>query len=164
MLDRLLALDHSLSARLAIRRAGLFRIALQVIAHTGDGVVWMAIGVGLFLIGQTTLALRVEVAVFALIAIVTALKFAFRRRRPTGRRGKLYLEVDAHSFPSGHAARMAALVVTFGAFNPTIATGMGMWAALVSLARVMLGIHYLSDVAVGAVLGIGIGAIVTALI
>lgn len=164
MLNRLLELDHSLSARLAIRRAGLLRIMLQMIAHTGDGVVWMAIGIGLFSIRQTALALRVEIVVFALIAIVTALKFAFRRRRPTGQRGRLYLEVDAHSFPSGHAARMAALTVTFGALDPATAFGMGMWATLVSIARVMLGIHYLSDVTVGAALGIGVGAIVAVLI
>ena len=164
MLDRLLALDQAWSARLTIRQAGLLHAIMQVIAHTGDGLVWIAIGIGLWLIGLPEPALREEITVFALIGIVAALKFAFRRRRPTGQRGTLYFELDARSFPSGHAARMSALAVTFGTLNPAIAIGMGMWAALVSLARVALGIHYLSDVTAGAVLGIGVGAVIAAVI
>jgi undecaprenyl-diphosphatase len=160
MLNRLLVLDHSLSARLTMRRAGLLRLALQVVAHTGDGVIWIAFGVGLMLAGQSPLAVRVEVAVCALIAVVAGLKFVFRRRRPTGERGRLYFQMDAHSFPSGHAARVAALAIVFGALHPALAIGMGMWAVLVSLARVALGVHYLSDVVAGALLGVSVGLIV----
>jgi undecaprenyl-diphosphatase len=160
MLERLLVLDHTLSARLTIRRAGLLRLVAQAIAHTGDGAVWIAIGAGLGLIDQPGPALRIEITVFTLIAIVAALKIVVRRRRPTGERGKLYFEMDAHSFPSGHAARMAGLAVTLGALNPALAIGLAIWAALVSLARVALGIHYLLDVAVGAGLGIGAAIVI----
>ena len=164
MLNRLLELDHALSARLTIRRAGLLRVTAQVIAHTGDSVVWIAIGLGLWALNQPQWAARVAITVFTLIGLVAALKFLFRRGRPTGERGKLYLKLDAHSFPSGHAARTAALAVTCGALDPRLGLACGIWATLVCLARVALGVHYLSDVAVGAAIGIGAGAILAALV
>jgi len=164
VLDRMVALDHALSARLTIRRAGLLRVSATVIAHMGDSGVWIAIGLGLWALNQPQWAARVAITVFTLMGIVAALKFLFRRGRPTGERGKLYLRLDAHSFPSGHAARMAALAVTCEALDPTLGLALGIWAALVSLARVALGVHYLSDVAVGVGIGIGAGAILAALL
>src|SRR5215218_9403540 len=66
-----------------------------------------------------------------------------------------YQFADPHSFPAGHAAR-AFLIAT-------IATGLGpsglamvlwIWAPLVALARVAMGVHYLSDIVAGALFGI----------
>jgi undecaprenyl-diphosphatase len=62
---------------------------------------------------------------------------------------------DPHSFPSGHAARaflIAALVVAWGPswLVPIIV----LWAPLAALARVAMGLHYLSDIVGGAVLGL----------
>jgi len=159
MLGWMLAIDHALSARLTIRQAGWLRLAAQIVAHSGDSLVWIAAGIGLWALNQPRQAARVEITVLALMGVVAALKFAFRRRRPTGQRGRLYLELDAHSFPSGHAARAAALAVTLGALDPALGVGLGVWAALVSLSRVALGIHYVSDVAGGAIVGIGVGLI-----
>ena len=162
MLNRLLELDQAFSARLAFRRAGVSRSLLRAIAHTGDGAVWIAIGVALWLLGQRELALREEITVFALIAIVAGLKSLFRRRRPAGDSVPLYFKFDAHSFPSGHAARTFALAVVFGAFDPALGLAMGAWAALVSLVRVALGVHYVSDVSAGALVGLAFGAIIAA--
>jgi len=163
MVDRLVAFDHAVSARLTVRRAGLLRVVLKLIAHSGDSLVWIAVGIGLWALNQPRRAARVEITVFALMGVVAALKFGFRRRRPTGQRGQLYLELDAHSFPSGHAARAAGLAVTFGALDPALGAGLGAWAALVSLSRVALGIHYVSDVIGGAIVGIGAGVILAIL-
>lgn len=140
------------------------RAGATLVAHTGDGALWIAIGPGLLLIDQPVLALLEEVTVLALIIVVAALKFAVRRRRPTGQRGTLYLELDAHSFPSGHAARAAGLAVALGALIPQWAVGLGIWAALVSLARVGLGIHYVLDVLAGAFVGVLVGVAVVAVL
>src|SRR3990170_425593 len=78
-LERMLALDHALSARLAIRRASLLRRAAQVVAHSGDSLVWIAAGIGLWALNQPRWAARVEITVFALMGVVAALKFGFRR-------------------------------------------------------------------------------------
>ena len=105
-----------------------------------------------------TRALVMLGAILVTAVFVLAIKFTVRRRRPAGEWGDIYRKTDPHSFPSGHAARAALLA--------TLALGMGplwfgiillIWAPLVILARVAMGVHYLSDVLVGASLGIAIG-------
>lgn len=164
VIGRVVEFDRSLSARLAMRRAGGLHFAAQIVSHSGDGVLWIAIGAVLLLIDQPALALRVEVAVLAMIAIVAALKFAFRRRRPSGPRDQLYFEWDVHSFPSGHATRTAALTIVLGALSLPLFAGMCAWAALVSLSRVALKIHYVSDVVMGTVVGVISGLMILAMV
>ena len=85
-------------------------------------------------------------AIVVTAVLVMTLKLLFRRRRPEGRWGGIYRNTDPHSFPSGHAARaalMAALIIAWGpAWLVPIAL---VWAPLVALARVAMGVHYLSD-------------------
>ncbi len=89
------------------------------------------------------------------------IKFTVRRRRPEGEWGGIYRKTDPHSFPSGHAARSALLA--------TLAIGLGpawfgflllIWAPLVILSRAAMGVHYLSDVVVGAIMGVIIGVVI----
>lgn len=161
---KLLDLDHTLSARLTIRQADLLRGLLAGIAHTGDSLLWIMILLGLWFAGERDFAARGAITMFVLVGIVAVLKLRFRRRRPSGERGKLYFEIDAHSFPSGHAARTAGLAVVLGTLNPPLGAALGVWAALVSFARVLLGIHYLSDVMVGIAIGVTVGTIVGAIV
>jgi undecaprenyl-diphosphatase len=81
----------------------------------------------------------------------------FRRKRPSGQRGQLYFSFDHHSFPSGHAARVAALAIVLGSAYPAFALPLAVWALLVALSRVALGVHYLFDVIVGIAAGVVIG-------
>jgi undecaprenyl-diphosphatase len=135
-----------------------------ILAHSGDSWFWL---LGLILVWwlgteywkQRAVALGVGILVTALV--VMAIKFTVRRSRPEGEWGQIYRSTDPHSFPSGHAARSMMLAV--------MALGMGpvwfglvllAWAPLVSLARVMLGVHYPSDVLAGMVLGAVLGIVV----
>jgi len=78
-----------------------------------------------------------------------------RRRRPEGEWGQIYRITDPHSFPSGHAARAFALAILALGLGPVwLACLLVFWAPLVGLARVILGVHYLSDVVVGFLIGI----------
>ena len=65
------------------------------------------------------------------------------------------------SFPSGHAALSAALVTSWGVSYPRwYVVGPGaVWALGVGLSRLHLGVHYPSDVIVGALLGIATAGI-----
>jgi membrane-associated phospholipid phosphatase len=103
------------------------------------------------------------------------LKKAFPRSRPyTYRDGALegeLLEEAEESFPSGHTAlafcaatSLATLAIEYAAdkdATPWIIAGGYCFALGTGALRVASGCHYISDVAAGAVLGSGIGWLVT---
>jgi undecaprenyl-diphosphatase len=92
---------------------------------------------------------------------VLTIKFTIRRRRPEGKWGAIYRSTDPHSFPSGHAARVFLIgVLAIGLGPGWLAILLCIWAPLVALSRVAMGLHYLSDVVAGAVLGAIAGGIV----
>ena len=88
------------------------------------------------------------------------IKFSVRRRRPQGEWGGIYRNTDPHSFPSGHAARSFMIAVLASGLGPTwLAIVLWIWAPLVSLARVAMGVHYFSDILAGIVVGLVVGLI-----
>ena len=93
-------------------------------------------------------ALTVLLSIIALAVIVLAIKFSIRRRRPEGTWGAMYRSTDPHSFPSGHAARAILIAILAIGLGPWwLAILLCVWAPLVALARVAMGLHYLSDIA-----------------
>jgi membrane-associated phospholipid phosphatase len=164
-LTRLLELDARLSAQMRVaERPGLFRTLCAFFAHSGDSWFWWAGLALLWWLGNPfwrSWALTVLIAIVVLAVIVLAIKFSIRRRRPEGEWGSLYRKTDPHSFPSGHAARTILIAVLAIGLGPWwLAVILCIWAPLVALARVAMGVHFLSDVAAGAVLGIAAGVIV----
>jgi undecaprenyl-diphosphatase len=100
------------------------------------------------------------VGIGALAALVIGIKFVVRRRRPEGEWGSIYRNTDPHSFPSGHAARAFLIAVVGSALGPAwLGVVLWIWAPLVALARVAMGVHYVSDIVAGAILGIVIALI-----
>ena len=145
-------------------RPGLFRSLCAFLAHSGDSWFWWA---GLALLWWRgnpfwrPWALTVLLAIIGLAVIVLAVKFTIRRRRPEGEWGALYRTTDPHSFPSGHAARAILIAVLAIGLGPGwLAVILCIWAPLVALARVAMGVHYLSDVVAGTLLGAIAGVIV----
>ncbi len=163
-LANLFALDARLSARLRVaERPGLLRTVAAVLAHSGDSWFWWA---GLALLWWRggsfwgPWAMKVLIAIIVLAVIVLGIKFTIRRRRPEGEWGALYRTTDPHSFPSGHAARAILIAVLAVGLGPWwLAIFLCIWAPLVALARVSMGVHYLSDILAGAVLG-GIAGVI----
>jgi len=162
---RALELDASLSAALRIaERPGALRRAAALLAHSGDSWFWL-LGLALvWLLGPgywRSRAVVLAVGITATAVIVLAIKFSVRRQRPAGEWGRIYRSTDPHSFPSGHAARGAMLAVIGLAFGPSWFGGaLLVWAPLVSLARVTMGVHYLSDVLAGILLGVLMGLVI----
>jgi undecaprenyl-diphosphatase len=67
------------------------------------------------------------------------------------------LPPDQFSFPSGHTITAFAFTLAVGCFCPHL-MGILLFCALsVATSRIMLGMHFLSDVVVGAMLGAGLG-------
>lgn len=66
------------------------------------------------------------------------------------------------SFPSGHAAGAAAVVATLAVLEPRVRWPLALYAFLIGCSRVVLGVHYPSDVIAGWALGAAIGLAVAA--
>ena len=162
-MDSIVELDARLSARLRIAdKPGLMRSMAAFLAHSGDSWFWGAALVLVWLLSGSfwkQWAIIMLAAISGLAALVMGLKFIIRRRRPEGEWGSIYRNSDPHSFPSGHAARAFLIAVLATAMGPAgLATVLWIWAPLVSLARVAMGVHYTSDVVAGTVVGILAGA------
>ncbi len=158
-LRSILQLDARLSNQMRVaEKPGALRAIAAFFAHSGDSWFWWT---GLFVLWffSNPYWKRWEVVEFvgigALAALVLGIKFLVRRRRPEGEWGSIYRNTDPHSFPSGHAARAFLIAVVGTALGPAwLAVLLWIWAPVVALARVAMGVHYVSDVVAGAALGI----------
>jgi membrane-associated phospholipid phosphatase len=161
MMIRLASLDAALSQWLTLSPESVGWRPARLAAHVGDGQ-YMFGGLGLVGLwgwwqqyvelswGSLTAILVILTAGIA----ATLVKFAVRRQRPRPAvEFVLLLSYDHYSFPSGHAARMAALAVITGFFYPPLGGLLATAALTVAAARVMVGIHYVGDVAAGLALG-----------
>jgi undecaprenyl-diphosphatase len=155
----ILSLDRNLSENLRIQpqKRWLWNLS-AFFAHSGDSWFWLAALFLLWLFSRgtwhTTSALMAA-GILMLAVLVLAVKFSVRRSRPPGEWGAIYRNTDPHSFPSGHAARAALLAVLAIGLGPVwFAVLILAWTPLVSLARVAMGVHYLSDILAGMILGI----------
>jgi undecaprenyl-diphosphatase len=167
--SRLVELDSRLSQQMQLAsKPGKLRNLAALFAHSGDSWFWL---LGLGIIWLVTdgmwheLAGVMMVALLVTAVLVLAIKFTVRRQRPEGEWGAIYRKTDPHSFPSGHAARAALLAVLALAMGPAwFGFLLLLWAPLVALARVAMGVHYLSDVLAGALIGAGVGVLFTLLL
>ena len=161
-MKKLLKLDARVSKALYVPSyQRVLSFILKVLAHSGDSWFWLG---GLFLVwlfsegGWRERAVFLGLGLVIMASAVILLKFSIRRPRPEGEWGQIYRITDPHSFPSGHAARSAALAVMAVAIGPPwFGWAVSLWAPWVGLSRVALGVHYLSDVLAGWLVGAAMG-------
>jgi undecaprenyl-diphosphatase len=163
-MNTLLELDARWSSKLRIaERPGILRTLAAVFAHSGDS--WFcAIALAIvWWFGDThwkAWSIKILGAIVITAVLVMTLKLVFRRRRPEGHWGGIYRSTDPHSFPSGHAARAALMAALITAWGPAWLVPIALvWAPLVALARVAMGVHYVSDVVFGALLGLSVATL-----
>lgn len=165
------SLDESLLR--ALNLAGMDRVAdVAMLFVTALGVEYT---LGLFVIplwfrAGRDAAFDFVVLLAITVLITTAIKYAVGRPRPCEILPDVRLLVESGcagrdpAFPSGHASRTFAfagfvfLRYRWRAGVPAVA-----FATLVGLSRIYLGLHWPSDVFVGALLGIGVALLVEGL-
>ncbi len=133
---------------------------LVVFVRIGDGWMWIAITAWLYHV-MAWPSFRL-VVVECLLAVGLSLlaywpiKLLVRRRRPYDAHGGVTRKVpplDKYSFPSGHTMNNLAVALTLASQLPALyAPAIGIPLAL-GVLRVVFGVHFLSDILGGAVLG-----------
>lgn len=157
--QKLLLADETISVKMIIPEGKkIWRFFFSVLSHSCDSWFWLA---GLFLLWlfgnpalkQTTVFWSLGLVVLAVLVLL--IKFSIQRPRPEGEWGQIYRVTDPHSFPSGHAARAAAIAVMSSQVGSTgLVVALGVWAVLVGISRVSLKLHFFSDILVGWVIGL----------
>lgn len=166
--EQITQIDHRWTARIQMAaRAGWVRMIASVLAHSGDSWIWLlGLGAVFFLSEEVwrSWALIIILSILFVGLIVGLIKLIVRRERPDGDWGQIYRRTDPYSFPSGHAARATLLAVFAFAWGPPwLAMLFLLWTIAVSLARIAMGLHYVSDVLMGVLIG-GASAVVIMLI
>lgn len=90
------------------------------------------------------------------IAILYPLRALVRRRRPLGELPREFITTpvqDGWSFPSGHALRNTILVLCLRRAHPRLSPLLYLHLAGVCLARLILGLHWPTDILAGIALG-----------
>ena len=156
--------DHGLMRRLHRWQApGWVRLWMVAATRGGDGWLWYAVLAGVLMFGGgTRLAAFAagSLAALAGIAVFQALKRFTGRRRPCEIEPHCWAQLlppDQFSFPSGHSITAFAVAIALSLFYPVARAPLLFCAGSVAASRVVLGMHFLSDVVAGSVLGAALG-------
>jgi undecaprenyl-diphosphatase len=130
-------------------------------SRLGDGAIWILLIVGFAIFDSSNHRAAAALLAFGAIALVAykLIKMSSRRHRPLHRRPGLITTVaplDRYSFPSGHTMHAFGFSSIAIQHEPWLAILLVPLAVLISASRVVLGLHYPTDVIVGAALGIAL--------
>lgn len=137
----------------------------RAVSRSGDGYCHIALAVSLSLFEPLfgDLFLMATVCGFCLwLPVYWILKNTLRRRRPPEALPSftaMIVASDKFSFPSGHTAGAFLLASLCIGLYGAIATPMLLWACMVGCSRVVLGVHFPTDILAGAVLGTGFASL-----
>ncbi len=138
------------------------RTLFRVVSRLGNGVIWYLLMLALAMtqgrIGLET-SLRMLAAGTIGLAFYKLLKSTTTRPRPYRvlrdiRAG--IAPLDAFSFPSGHTLHAVAFTTVAVFYFPVLTAVLVPFTLLIALSRVVLGLHYPSDVLAGAAIGAGV--------
>ena len=168
-LSTLSAPDRNLMRRFNRWRAPRWvRWWMLLATRAGDGWLWGLIGLAVLLSPDVTspkdMRFRaIEAAACAVtcgILLFHKVKRVVCRVRPRDIEPHCWAHIvtrDKFSFPSGHSTTAFAVALSLGSFYPEIMPVLLVLAANVAISRVVVGMHFLSDVLVGSGAGALLG-------
>src|SRR5579864_1059609 len=146
------------------------RVWMLAASRAGDGWLWWCCGLAVLASNDVH---RDHALAAAALAVLTGiftfkiLKRAVGRKRPCTIEPHCWASVlppDQFSFPSGHSITAFAVALSLGSFYPPALPVLLFCAGSVAISRVFLGMHFLSDVAIGSVMGAALGYAATLLV
>ena len=141
------------------------RSYFAAVSRLGDGVFWYVLmGVLIVVDGLDGLAASAHLAATGVIALTLykLLKRWTRRPRPFASDRRIHAWVaplDEFSFPSGHTLHAVAFSLVGMAHYPLLAWVLVPFTASVAASRVVLGLHYPSDVLAATVIGTALAGV-----
>ncbi|MCV2886240.1 phosphatase PAP2 family protein [Aestuariibacter sp. AA17] len=138
---------------------------IKWVSHSGDGHLYLLIGLALYAFEPLHGDVFLYSALLAYgmeLPLYVVLKKLFKRQRPCD----LFHNFNAHvtpsdkfSLPSGHTAAAFLMATQIAFFYPSLTVLVYTWAMGIGLSRILLGVHYPSDIFAGAMLGLTISFI-----
>ncbi len=142
------------------------RIALffKTISRLGDGPFWYVML--LSVCTMRGLAYGLNILYLVVMGSIGTLIYKFLKNKTTRPRPYQVHQVivlgerplDHFSFPSGHTLHAVMVTITLGYIQPLLLILMLPFTILVALSRMVLGLHYPSDVIVGAIIGASVAS------
>lgn len=144
-------------------RSGRGAPAFSLISRAGDGPIWYALMILVVLLdGWNGLSASVHMAGTGLVALLLYRRLKRHTRRPRPFRDDARIRaitppLDEYSFPSGHTLHAVAFTIIAVAWYPALALLLVPFTAAVATSRVVLGLHYPSDVVAGGLIAALLG-------
>jgi undecaprenyl-diphosphatase len=141
------------------------RLWFRLISRLGDGMFWYAVMLGIVLTqGDAGVVPAIHMGLAGLTGTLVYkwLKGKTLRPRPYEVHQDIWLTgrpLDRFSFPSGHTLHAVAFCSVGLTYYPELAWLLLPFTIMVGMSRVILGLHYPSDVIAGAVIGGAIAAL-----
>lgn len=154
--------DVRLCVRLnrSLRRGWVLRL-FRAASQLGDGLFWYALMLALLLLAREGAAAVLHMTCVGVVCMASykLLKQSTLRLRPYQVHGEVAAgaaPLDTYSFPSGHTLHAVAFTLVAVAYHPFLLALLLPFTLLVAASRVVLGLHYPTDVLAGAAIGAAI--------
>lgn len=146
----------------------LVRRGFAITSRLGDGAAWYALMAVMLLQGRPGMLAAAHLAVTGAVslALYRAMKSRLRRPRPFAADARIrpwVAPLDEFSFPSGHTLHAVAFTTVAVAHVPGLGWVLVPFTLAIAASRVVLGLHYPSDVAAATVIGLLLGRLSVAL-